>query len=72
MYAVFLLGVGVYQDVIEVANRRNIEEIPEYFIDESLEGRRRIGESKRHYLPFKGSIACSEGSFGFVFLRYSD
>jgi len=58
--------VGVDEDVIQVHEDANIEEVAKNVIHESLKGSWRIGESDRHYTPFKGAIASSECGFPFV------
>ena len=58
--------VGVDEDVIQINEDANIKEVAKNVTHESLKGGWRIGESERHYTPFKGAIASSECGFPFV------
>ena len=58
--------VRVDEDVIQVHEDANIEEVAKNVVHESLKGGWRIGESERHYTPFKRAIASLECSFPFV------
>ena len=69
---VFFLGVGADEDVIEVHQYTNIKQVAEDVIHEALENGRCIGESERHYMPFKGAVASLESHLPFVTLLDSD
>jgi len=64
--------VGVDEDVIQVHEDTNIEEVAKNVVHELLKSGWRIGESERHYTPFKRAIASSECSFPFVAFMDSD
>ena len=72
MALVFFLRVGVDEYVIEVHQYTNIEQVAEDVIHEALESSGCIGESERHYMPFKGAIASLESCLPFVALSDSD
>src|SRR5260221_14658646 len=61
MFSMQLQGIQVDQDVVYVAHGTDIQEVPQYIIDEPLEGHWGVAEAKRHYLPFIGPIPCAEG-----------
>ena len=62
--------IGVDEDVVQVHEDANIEEVAKNVVHELLEGGWRIGESERHYIPFKGAIASPE--CGFLFVTFVD
>ena len=64
--------VGVDEDIVQVNEDADIEEVAKNVIHESLKGGWRIGESKRHYTPFKGAIASSECGFPCITFADSD
>ena len=68
MASVFFLRVGVDEYVVKVHQYTNIEQVAEDVIHEVLESGRCIGESKRHYVPFKGAVASPESCLPFVAL----
>ena len=72
MVSVFFLGVRVDEYVVEVHQYTNIEQVAEDVIHEALESGRCIGETKRHYMPFKGAIASPESHLPFVTLSDLD
>ena len=72
MALVFFLEVGVDEDVIQVHQYTNIEQVTKNIIHEVLESGRCIGESERHYMPFKGAVASLESCLPFVTLLDSD
>ena len=55
--------VGVDEDVVQVHEDANIKEVAKNVVHESLKGSWRIGESERHYTPFKGAIASQNAVF---------
>ena len=72
MPSVFFLGVGVDENVIEVHQYTNIEQVTKDVIHEALESSGRIGESERHYAPFKGAVASLESRLPFIALSDLD
>jgi len=64
--------VGVDEDIVQVNEDTNIKEVAKNVIHELLKGGWRIGESERHYTPFKGAIVSLECSFPFVTFTDSD
>ena len=64
--------VGVDEDVVQVHEDANIKEVAKNVVHESLKGSWRIGESKRHYTPFKRAIVSSECGFPFIAFTDSD
>jgi len=64
--------VQVNEDVIQVNEDANIKEVAKNVVHELLKGSWRIGESKRHYTPFKGAIVSLECGFPFVTFADSD
>ena len=72
MVSVFFLGVRVDEYVVEVHQYTNIEQVAEDVIHEALESGRCIGETERHYMPFKGAIASPESHLPFVTLSDLD
>ena len=72
MVSVFFLTVGVDEYVIEVHQYTNIEQVAKDVIHEALESSRCIGESERHYVPFKGAVASPESRLPFVALSDLD
>ena len=71
MALVFFLGVRVDEYVVEVHQYTNIEQVAEDVIHEVLESSVCVGESKRHYTPFKGAIASLESCLPFITLSDS-
>ena len=72
MASVFFLGVGVDEYVIEVYQYTNIKQVAKNIIHEALESGRCVGESERHYMPFKGAVASLESCLPFIALLDSD
>ena len=72
MASVFFFGVRVDEYVIEVHQYTNIEQVTEDVIHEALESGRCVGESERHYAPFKGAVASLESCLPFVALSDLD
>ena len=72
MASVFFLGVRVDEYVIEVHQYTNIEQVTEDIIHEALESDGCIGESERHYAPFKGAAVSPESRLPFIALLDSD
>ena len=72
MASVYFLGVRVDEYVIEVHQYTNIEQVPKDVIHEVLESGGCIGESERHYTPFKGAVASPESCLPFVTLSDLD
>ena len=68
MVTVFLYGVRVDQDVIQVNEDAYIQEIQEDVVHEALKSSRSIGKCERHDIPFKRSVASAEGGFPFIAL----
>ena len=64
MASVFFFGVGVDEYVIEVYQYTNIEQVAKNVIHEALECGGCVGESERHYAPFKGAIQRSHSESG--------
>ena len=50
----------------------NIKQVTKNIIHEALESGGCIGESKRHYAPFKGAVVSPESRLPFVALSDSD
>ncbi len=61
----------INEDVIKVYNYGNVKHVSENIVHEALERRGSIGESKRHDMPFKRSIAGPEGCFPFITFGYA-
>ena len=72
MASVFFLRVRVDEYVIEVHQYTNIEQVAKDIIHEALESSGCIGESERHYVPFKGAVASPESHLPFIALLDSD
>ena len=72
MASVFFFGVRVDEYVIKVHQYTNIEQVTKDVIHEALESGRCVGESERHYAPFKGAVASLESCLPFVTLSDSD
>ena len=72
MALVFFFGVGVDEYVVEIYQNTNIEQVAKDVIHEVLESGGCIGESKRHYVPFKGAIVSLESHLPFIALSDSD
>ncbi len=53
----FALTLGIDEDVIKVYYHKNVELLRHYFVDITLKDGWRIGQSKRHDLIFKVTIA---------------
>ena len=71
----FLMGLevlGVYEDVIQIDNNRDIEEVCKDTIDESLKGCRGIGQAKGHDIPFEGPILHAEHGLPFISFSNAD
>ena len=64
--------VGVNENVIKVGDNIDVEHVTEDVVDEALKSGRSVGESERHYKPFKGSISSAEGCFPFIAFCYAD
>jgi hypothetical protein len=58
---------GIDEYVVQVNHNKNVEEVGEYIVHESLKGSGSIGETERHDEGFVGSIPSPEGSFPHVF-----
>ena len=66
---VFLMGLevlGVYQDVIQIDDNRDIEEVHKDTINKSLESHGSICQAKGHDIPLEGTISRVEHSFPFI------
>ena len=72
MPSVFFLRVGVDENVIEVHQYTNIKQVTKDVIHEALESGGCIGESERHYVPFKGAVASLESCLPFIALSDLD
>ena len=66
MLPVFFQGLGVNQDVINVADTELIEVFVEGIVNKSLGGSRGIGKAKGHNKEFEETIASSEGGLPFI------
>ena len=65
----FLMGLkvlGVYQDVIQIDNNRNIKEVQEDTINKPLKSRGSICQAEGHDIPLEGTISCAEHGFPFI------
>ena len=65
---IWLLRFGVDKDVIQIDDTGNVNEIGDNGLDEWLEVRRGIGESKWHDQHFVESKVGMEHSFPFITL----
>ena len=72
MASVFFLRVRVDENVVEVHQYTNIEQVAKDVIHEALESGRCVGESERHYVPFKGAVTSPESHVPFITLLDSD
>ena len=72
MASVFFLRVQVDEYIIEVYQYTNIKQVTEDIIHEALESGGCVGESERHYAPFKGAVASPESHLPFVAFSDSD
>ena len=68
MVSVFFLRVQVDEYVVEVHQYTNIEQVAKDIIHEAFESGGCIGESERHYAPFKGAVVSPESRLPFVTL----
>ncbi len=66
----FVFAVSVDEDVIEVQYNENVEIICKDLIDVTLKRGWCVGQSKRHDLIFKVTIAGLEGRL--LFIAFSD
>jgi hypothetical protein len=66
MLSVVLEVVGVDEDIIEVDDDRDVSEVGEDFVHETLEGRGRIAKTEGHNQEFKSAVAGPEGGFPFI------
>ena len=71
MFLVILRVVGIYEDVIEVYDYRNVKHVSENIVHEALERCGSISESKRHDTPFEGAVTGPEGCFPFITFSYA-
>ncbi len=71
MFLVIRGIVGINEDVVKVYNYGNVKHVSENIVHKALERRGSIGESKRHDMPFKKSIAGPEGCFPFITFGYA-
>ena len=70
MFFVFLQGLAIDQDVVEIGCTRDVEERAEYIVNVVLKRAGSIGQSKRHDQIFEESKSCLEG--GEVFVAFRD
>jgi hypothetical protein len=68
MLGVFLQGVQIDQDVIQVTDDEFVHHITEVVVHQVLEACRCVGQAKRHYEVFEKPVTCSESCFPFFAL----
>ncbi len=66
LYVLFAFVLGVDEDVIEIHYNKNVDLFCQDLVDITLKRGRRVGQSKRHDLIFKVTIAGFEGRLLFV------
>jgi hypothetical protein len=69
---VIVSGFAKDEDVVQVNDDEEVEIIPQYIVDEILEGCWSVCETKRHDKVFKEAIACAEGGFPLITRGYAD
>ncbi len=62
----FAFALGVDENVIEIYYYKNVELFCQDLVDVALKRGWRVGQSKRHDLIFKVTIAGFEGRFLFI------
>lgn len=68
----FLHGVRIDQDIVDIDNHESVEHISEDVVDECLEDGGTVDEPERHNKVFVVPSSCGEGSFPFIPLPNSD
>jgi len=66
MPVMFRHVIQVDEYIIQIYHDTDIQEVRENVIHKLLEGCRSIGKTKRHYRPFKQSIAYPKDSLSFI------
>ena len=66
MFVVQVHVLGVDEDVVKIDNDTDVEHVSKNSVDKLLESCRGVGQAKRHYQPFIGSILCVEGSLPLI------
>ena len=70
MFFVFLIGLTINQDIIEVRRVELVEVVAERVVNKPLEGRRGPSQPEQYNQGFKQSKADKERSQLFVFFFY--
>src|ERR1700728_705980 len=66
MFSVVFDVVGVDENVSEVDNDRNVSEVGEDFVHETLEGGGCVTKTKGHNQEFESSVSGPKGCFPFI------
>ena len=72
MGGVLFWVIGVYQDIVQVYDYRDINHIGEDIVHEPLETRWGIGETLRHYQPLERPVSGPESGFPFIAIGNTD
>ena len=64
--------LGIYQYIINIDHNTGIQKFKKYVIHNTLESRRSIAKSKRHYSPLILAVSSAKCSFKPIFWRHDN